>query len=345
VPGLGPAGVVNLAISWSTTELSVNLRHRFDEPAAWSARSKSGFRAASAVLGTDAINQVRFEPNLNGIFVRVKLALVDPLDLSKTVEGLESASGLYRAHVAAEPERDQSVGDSARLVWTADGNARFTWCRMGSRNLVVIDAARERGLHSRTTRRWGKDRAVLLVDEARQLPLRRFHRFPRASPSWDTVNETVIQAVPLFEPDPLTIAAGAAGILATRVALVRPPRQASCAFVHADARDWIGSVGTLAIGRARCSGRSSINTRHLVTQRLSPDERRHGDANVAGNHWSRLSRSYCEGTGGLWSRSNPTLHQLAGAASGADDETEMRELSDFLAKPFVSRRTGYRGFF
>ena len=39
---------------------------------------------AIAVVGTDALNQVRYEPVLKGIFVQVKLALVDPDGASTT---------------------------------------------------------------------------------------------------------------------------------------------------------------------------------------------------------------------------------------------------------------------
>ncbi len=41
-----------------------------------------------AVVGTDAINQIRFQPVLDGIFVRVEMALVDPLTLTGRVQDL-----------------------------------------------------------------------------------------------------------------------------------------------------------------------------------------------------------------------------------------------------------------
>src|SRR6185369_13838893 len=41
-----------------------------------------------AIVGTDGINQVRFQPVLNGIFVRVNLATVDPVTLGATISDL-----------------------------------------------------------------------------------------------------------------------------------------------------------------------------------------------------------------------------------------------------------------
>lgn len=40
------------------------------------------------VVGTDALNHIRFEPVLNGIFVRVEMASVDPVALTNQVSDL-----------------------------------------------------------------------------------------------------------------------------------------------------------------------------------------------------------------------------------------------------------------
>ncbi len=91
-----------------------------------------------ALVGTDAINEVRFEPNVNGIFVRVKLALVDP-------GGAASVSDLnphldYSAPSVAPALRQQSLGDPRAVVWNAAGTRAYV-AGMGSDNLVVLDAA------------------------------------------------------------------------------------------------------------------------------------------------------------------------------------------------------------
>ena len=56
-------------------------------------------------MGTDAINEVRFEPNLNGIFIRSKIGLVDPLTLDKTVKDLNPHLD-YASRTLPQSERD-----------------------------------------------------------------------------------------------------------------------------------------------------------------------------------------------------------------------------------------------
>ena len=84
-----------------------------------------------AVVGTDALNEVRFEPNLNGIFVRVKLALVNPLSLTNAVKDLNPHLD-YTVRSVSQGERDKSVGDPRGIVWTADGTRGYV-AGMGSR--------------------------------------------------------------------------------------------------------------------------------------------------------------------------------------------------------------------
>src|ERR1043165_6217759 len=91
-----------------------------------------------AVIGTDAINEVRFEPNLNGIFVRAKLALVEPLNLEGTVTDLNPHLD-YTQATLPPADRDRSIGDPRGIAWTTDGTRGYV-AGMGSRNLVVIDA-------------------------------------------------------------------------------------------------------------------------------------------------------------------------------------------------------------
>src|ERR1043166_4510382 len=104
-----------------------------------------------AVVGTDAINERRFEPNLNGIFARVKFALVDPLDLSKTVQDLNPHLD-YASATAPESERAKSIGDPRALVWTADGNRGYL-AGMGSHNVVSVDGQGNRLASTETTLR------------------------------------------------------------------------------------------------------------------------------------------------------------------------------------------------
>ncbi|MCA9298358.1 MAG: YncE family protein, partial [Phycisphaerales bacterium] len=87
------------------------------------------------VVGTDATNEVRFEPNLNGRFLRVNIARVDDLTLDATVVDLNPHLD-YTTSTIPQSERDRSIGDPRGIVWA--GTKGFV-SGMGSNNVVVID--------------------------------------------------------------------------------------------------------------------------------------------------------------------------------------------------------------
>jgi YVTN family beta-propeller protein len=95
------------------------------------------------VVGTDAINEVRFEPNVRGIFVRVKGARFTPpaagpgalVDLNPHLD--------YSVATMSQDVRDESIGDP-RGVAVNDAGDRVYVAGMGSNNLVVLDAAMSR---------------------------------------------------------------------------------------------------------------------------------------------------------------------------------------------------------
>ncbi|MDJ0657320.1 MAG: hypothetical protein QNJ40_24375 [Xanthomonadales bacterium] len=88
-------------------------------------------------LGTDATNEVRFEPNVNGTFLRVQSALVTPggqrsvLDLNPHLD--------YARPTVAQNLRDLSLGDPRGGAWLADGSAAFV-AGMGSNNVITLNA-------------------------------------------------------------------------------------------------------------------------------------------------------------------------------------------------------------
>lgn len=94
-----------------------------------------------AVVGTDGINEVRFEPNVNGIFLRVQLALVEPGG-ARTVRDLNPHLD-YAAPSVPLALRRQSLGDPRAVAWNAAGTRAYV-AGMGSNNLVVLDGAGDR---------------------------------------------------------------------------------------------------------------------------------------------------------------------------------------------------------
>lgn len=271
------------------------------------------------VVGTDAINETRFEPNLNGVFVRVKLALVDPVNLAKAVRDLNAHLD-YTSPTVPPAERDKSLGDPRGIVWTSDGSRGYV-AGMGSRNLIVIDAEgnRLRPLPIEL----GEGPCGLALDETRQR-LYVFNRFSSSLSVVDTATETILDGVPLFDPTPLAVAAGRRHLYDTR--RTSGLGQASCASCHVDARmdrlawDLGNPAGELSSQWVNHQGTLVTNSYHpmkgvMLTQTLQ---------NIIGHepfHW-RGDRPDIESF-------NTTFTNLQAAAGGLT-ASGMRELRDFL---------------
>jgi YVTN family beta-propeller protein len=263
-----------------------------------------------AVVGTDAINEVRFEPNLNGIFAQVKIALMNAegvlvQDLNPTLN---------------EANREKSIGDPRAIIWTADGTRGYV-AGMGSRNVVLID---ENGSRAGEPIEVGEGPSGLAMDEARQR-LYVFNRFSSSVSVIDTVSGTVVSALPLFDPTPVNVSAGRRHLYDTR--RTSAFGQVSCASCHVDARmdrlawDLGNPAGEILSAVVNHQGTFVTNKFHpmkgvMVTQTLQ---------DIIGHepfHW-RGDRPDIESF-------NVTFTNLQGAARGLTDK-EMRELRDVLA--------------
>jgi len=91
---------------------------------------------AVSVVGTEARNEVRFEPNLNGVFLRVNTASFVP-------GGSASISDLndhldYSSPTVGAAQRARSIGDPRGIAWRADGQSALV-TGMGSNNVIAID--------------------------------------------------------------------------------------------------------------------------------------------------------------------------------------------------------------
>src|SRR5262249_3727028 len=98
------------------------------------------------VVGTDALNEVRFEPVLNGIFLRVHIAELDPLAMTATIRDLNPHLN-YQTAQTSQTDRERSIGDPRGIIWSSDGTRGYV-TGMGSDNLIVIDTQGNRiGAH------------------------------------------------------------------------------------------------------------------------------------------------------------------------------------------------------
>ncbi len=186
------------------------------------------------VVGTDATNEIRFEPNVNGRFVRVHAASFIPGLASSTIEDLNG----HLVYVPgpsvtplAQADRDKSIGDPRAMAWRADGSKAYV-AGMGSNNVVVVDASLARiGLAD--TIEVGQGPTGLVIDEARGW-LYVMNKFDSTISVVDLATETQITTAPVFDPSPAAIVLGRPFLYDTH--LTSALGQASCASCHIDAR-------------------------------------------------------------------------------------------------------------
>jgi len=91
------------------------------------------------VVGTEATNEIRFEPVVKGKFTRVELARVDPSGPSGLGITDLNPHLTYAVPTVPQAVRDRSIGDPRGIVWNASGTKGYV-TGMGSNNVVVIDA-------------------------------------------------------------------------------------------------------------------------------------------------------------------------------------------------------------
>lgn len=90
------------------------------------------------VVGTEAINEVRFEPNLAGRFIRVEGSIVTPGTRGDVVRRDLNPHLDYLGSTIPFTERIRSIGDPRGVVCSPDG-AEVWVSGMGSNNVVVHD--------------------------------------------------------------------------------------------------------------------------------------------------------------------------------------------------------------
>ena len=95
------------------------------------------------VVGTEADNHIRFEPNVNATFVKVHLASVLPsAPTAPTITDLNPHL-TYTQRTIPQDQRNLSLGDPRGILWHPSGTLGFV-SGMGSNNIIVIDDAGSR---------------------------------------------------------------------------------------------------------------------------------------------------------------------------------------------------------
>ncbi len=155
-----------------------------------------------AVVGTDATNEIRFEANLNGRFLRSKLALVDPLLPARPSVVDLNAHLSYADPRVPQGERDKALADPRGVAWNAAGTRLYV-AGLGSNNVIVLDSGGTRvGLAP--TIEVGEGATGLALDDARGR-LYVMNKFDASISVVDTSLETEIARVPFYDPTPAAI--------------------------------------------------------------------------------------------------------------------------------------------
>lgn len=186
---------------------------------------------ALSLIGTDATNEIRFEPVINGTFVRVTMGTVAAGDFNnKTVSDLNSHLD-YQSPRVNSIQRERSIGDPRGAAWDATGQHLYI-TGMGSNNLITVNDTGQR-VGASTTIEVGEGPTGIVVDDDRQR-LYVWNRFDKSISVVDTQTESLLEEVSVFDPTPVAIQQGRPFLYDTH--LTSGLGQASCAACHVDSK-------------------------------------------------------------------------------------------------------------
>lgn len=180
------------------------------------------------VVGTELHNEIRFESNVNGIFVRAEAAT-----FVASAPGASSVVDLnphldYSTPSVPMAMRDLSIGDPRGVAWNPQGTAAYV-TGMGSNNVVVIDSAGGRtGVID-----VGQGPTGLAIN-ATGTRLYVLNRFEGSISTVDPLRAQELVRTSFYDPTPAAIREGRPFLYDTH--LTSGLGQASCASCHVDAR-------------------------------------------------------------------------------------------------------------
>ena len=180
------------------------------------------------VVGTEALNEVRFEPILNGVFIRVEGVLFSPSDTSPSFRADLNPHLDYSVKSLPAEQRFESIGDP-RGVKFIPGRNEVWVVGLGSNNVAIFTETFDRlGVLE-----VGHGPTGLVVDEQgdRAYVL---NRFEGSLSVIDVLGRVEISRVPFFDPTPQFINDGRPFLYDTH--LTSGLGQASCASCHIDGR-------------------------------------------------------------------------------------------------------------
>ncbi len=181
-----------------------------------------------SIVGTEARNEIRFEPNLKSIFAKVILARVPAAGPDTSLLDLNPhLDDVTRWLPAAE--RRKSIGDPRAVLWSQDGSRCYI-VGLGSNNLLALDAS---GQRVAAPLEMPDGPAGLALDSARRR-LFVFSRFDLSLSEVDLDALRILKTHPLSDPTPAQIKKGRRLLYNTHE--TSGLGHLSCATCHVDAR-------------------------------------------------------------------------------------------------------------
>jgi YVTN family beta-propeller protein len=183
-----------------------------------------------SVVGTDATNLTRFEPNLTGTFIRVMGAHVPANSRTATVFDLNAHLD-YATPTVPQPIRDRAMGDPRCIAWHPSGQKAYI-AGMGSNNLIVIDSSGNRTGLAPTIEVGDGPTGLAVQGSMNRLFV--LERFRAAVSIVNLTTEKMTKRLPFFDPTPIEIQRGRRHLYNTHD--TSGLGQASCGSCHVDGR-------------------------------------------------------------------------------------------------------------
>ncbi|MDA1007566.1 MAG: hypothetical protein O2800_00990 [Planctomycetota bacterium] len=183
----------------------------------------------AVVVGTEAKNEIRFEPNVKSIFLRVEGALFSAGSTTPTTKTDLNPHLTYATASVPMATRMLSIGDPRGVAFSSDGTKVYV-TGMGSDNLIVANAASLARVALAAT---GEGPTGIAVDASRS----RIYVLNRFEGTVSVIDENTLvetQAAAFFDPTPTVVKAGRPFLYDTH--LFSGLGQTSCGSCHIDGR-------------------------------------------------------------------------------------------------------------
>ncbi|HHH49532.1 MAG TPA: hypothetical protein ENK52_00985, partial [Saprospiraceae bacterium] len=155
-----------------------------------------------SVVGSDAINEIRFESNVNGIFARMKWAGFTPGG-AKIIKDINPHL-TYNVRNIPQSERNKSISDPRGIQWNSTGTKAYV-TGMGSNNVIVLNANGDRLFSQPINVGQGPTGIVLQESTNRAFVL---NKFDASISILDINTDSELAQIPFYDPTPDVIKNG-----------------------------------------------------------------------------------------------------------------------------------------